>query len=333
MSRPMPSWNEPSQSRPPSEVAAVPAAAASSLRGRRALSPNGGRIGTPVAAVQKLVRTRAGGGASREVLVTVPGAPLGCRVYLESQPLSGPSERVRAFELPSPAAEGKREFRALLAPIAPGSGGFYAPVVVFDGQELTGERFRAESESALESKSAAPASAVTASDRERHAVSASLPFPAMELIAQVESDLPAVTVFGPTPEGLRISFYISDGYWAGPRIHAQYKSEGGDWIVVRRDGIAVPNARATLQTSDGGLLYYELTGTIDLGPDGYARSLANDWPDSAALSLVARVSTASESWKWLNRLTLVGAGVVNLKIGRTHYDLYSIQCDVPIAPR
>jgi hypothetical protein len=149
----------------------------------------------------------------------------------------------------------------------------------------------------------------------------------MELLAHVESNLPTFTVFGPTPEGLRLAFYISDGDWAGPRIQARYKSEGGDWIVVRRDGVAVPNARATLETSDGGLLYYELSGTIDLGPDGYARSLASDWPESAALSVVARISTSCENWKWLNRLTLVGAGIVNLKVGHTSYDLYSIQYD------
>jgi hypothetical protein len=151
----------------------------------------------------------------------------------------------------------------------------------------------------------------------------------MELLAHVEAKLPKATLFGKTPEGVRIAFYIAEGRWDGPRIRAQYRSEGGDWMLVREDGVGIPNARATLETDDGALLYYELTGTVDLGPNGCASVLANTAPEVAPLSVVAKITTASERWGWLNRLTIVGAGVVKLKTGTAIYDIYSIGCAEP----
>lgn len=311
---------------------------------RNSLSPNEprsaadvSRLSVPLAEVRSLLPSGAQDGFSREVRVTLAHAPMGSRVYLESQPVSGPNERISAIELPFQPALGRREYRALLPPSPPGSEGSYVPVAVCRGQELRGERFwpHAAPHSEIERRpSVHPVKPPSVSRGVEQQIGSGrlerLPFPAMELLAHVEADLPNATVFGATPEGLRITFFIAGGRWSGPRIQARYRSEGGDWIVVRRDGVAIPNARATLETSDGALLYYELTGTIDLGPDGYEHALASNWPNFAALSIVARVSTTSERWKWLNRLTLVGAGVVNLKLGHTVYDLYSIQCEAAV---
>lgn len=323
---------EPSQSE---KMASVPLAARRSVNTPRAAAQlDAQRLAVPVAAVRDIVPS-PGSGMMREVFVTLPGAPLGSRVFLESRSASGPSQRIRALELPFEAARGAREFRALVPVAAPGVETSFVPIAVVDGAELRGREFRADlpRSQAFERGAQSIGAPPPETDSAEGKGSPGLPFPKLELLAHVQADLPKFSVFGATPEGLRIAFYITDGNWAGPLIHARYKSEGGDWIIVRRDGVAVPNARATLETSDGALLYYELTGTIDLGPDGYARSLANDFPDFAALAIVARISTSSERWNWLNRLTLVGTGVVNLKIGHTRYDLYSVQLDPAGLPR
>jgi len=312
---------------PASGIASTPSAPRIARDSVPGVAPAPPRL--PVAELGRTVPS-PGLGLMREVFVRVPGAPLGTRVYLESRPSGGPSQRIRAVEMPhEEAARRGREFRALVPVDARPNEASFIPVAVVNGSELRGSELRTDAPSNLGfERFVAPAGGRKIVDDSLAASAvASFPSPKLELLARVQSDLPKTTLFGETPEGLRVSFYITDGNWAGPRIHARYRSEGGDWVLVRRDGVAVPNARATLETSDGGLLYYELTGTIDLGADGYARSLANDWPDLAALSLVARISTASDNWKWLNRLTLVGAGVVNLKLGHTSYDLYSIGLD------
>lgn len=279
----------------------------------------------PSAVVRSWLRIAQSGSASPEVLVSMAQAPLGCRMFLESLPTSGPRETVRAFELPQRLGSSQREYRALLPP---GSSGQYVPVAIVDGNELRGLPFLIDG--ARRTVTTEPRAAVTAFEPHGRGSAAPdtgkpvLAPPKLELIARVESDLPKFTSFGATPEGLRIAFYISGGRWNGPKIRAVYRSEGGDWVLVRKDGVAIPNARATLETPDGALLYYELTGTIDLGPDGYARGLANQWPRVAALSLVARVSTSSERWSWLNRSTLIGVGAVDLNVGHTTYDLYTL---------
>jgi hypothetical protein len=250
----------------------------------------------------------------RDVVVALSGAARAARAYLESQPAAGPVDRIPLIALPPRPGQREREYRASLPVSAPRERE-YVPVAVFGGDEVRGDAFRVGDLTAERPSAAEP-----------RAATAPTTLPVMELIAHAEAELPNMTVFGPTPEGIRIAFYIHSGKWTGPRIHARYKSEGGDWLLIREDGVGIPNARATLETVDGALLYYQLTGTIELGPDGYARTLANNLPEFAPFSAVAQLSTSSEHWAWLNRLTLVGTGVVDLKRGRVVYDLYSITC-------
>src|SRR4051794_37266806 len=82
-----------------------------------------------------------GFGRMREVFVRLPGAPLGTRVYLESRPSSGPSQRVRAVELPNAVGRNGREFRALVPVDARASDASFIPVAVVNGSELRGSEF------------------------------------------------------------------------------------------------------------------------------------------------------------------------------------------------
>src|SRR5215472_5075127 len=78
---------------------------------------------------------------------------------------------------------------------------------------------------------------------------------------------------GPLPEGLRVNFYNAGGEITGPRIRGKLRPVGGDWVTVRKDGIAMLDARVTLETEDGALILATYPGTIDFGEDGYDRFL------------------------------------------------------------
>jgi hypothetical protein len=271
-----------------------------------------------------------GSGSGREVLVRVARSLQGAMVYLESQAPAGPRERVRALALPvtpaspsSPGAPQELIYRAVVPSVSPGMEAIYVPLVVRGAEEMRGAPLRIDAAALpLPVAPVAPVAEVA------EAPQASLaPPPAMELIAHVRASLPRLTSFGATPEGLQLAFYIQDGEWSGPRVRARYRTEGGDWLLVRRDGVGIPNARATLETEDGALLYYQLTGTVELGPNGYERALANDFDRVAPLSIVGKIATSSPRWSWLNRLTLVGAGTVDLKNAVVQYDVYSLTCD------
>jgi uncharacterized protein DUF3237 len=329
MPRPTRSWNKPLPSDRPTMAAVIPCAVRTVVPSLATFTQEAGsgRLSTPVARLGSAFGAEGRSGIVREVLVSLARAPVGSRVFLESQPEAGPVERIQAFALPTSGASGSREFRAVLPKQPSKAQQIYVPVAIANGEQTRGESIRAEYPEMPPVTSARDVPQAGARRAPVTPAETPLPAPTMTLLAHVDAELPNATVFGATPEGLRIAFYIADGHWRGPRIHARYKPEGGDWLLVRKDGIAIPDVRATLETSDGALLYYELSGKIDLGATGYERSLAGELPEVTPFSAVARVSTSSEAWKWMNRLTLVGVGLVNLKIRRARYDLYSLQCE------
>ncbi len=49
---------------------------------------------------------------------------------------------------------------------------------------------------------------------------------------------------GPVPEGMRVNVAITGGEVTGPKVFGKLTASGGDWITVRRDGIAMLDVRA-----------------------------------------------------------------------------------------
>src|SRR6266481_1643631 len=76
-------------------------------------------------------------------------------------------------------------------------------------------------------------------------------------------------VIGPTPDGIRVNFYVTGGEVDGPKLKGKVAPVGADWLLIRRDGIAILDVRATIESHDGSLIYLPFTGVSDLGPGGY----------------------------------------------------------------
>src|SRR3981189_3748580 len=70
-------------------------------------------------------------------------------------------------------------------------------------------------------------------------------------------------VIGPTPEGIRVHFYCTAGDVDGPKLTAKLVAAGGDWILIRRDGVAMSDVRATLETREVALIYVAYGGVCD----------------------------------------------------------------------
>src|SRR5215510_15381936 len=90
-------------------------------------------------------------------------------------------------------------------------------------------------------------------------------------------------LIGPIPEGIRVNFYSTGGDITGPRIRGKVRPVGGDWMTVRRDGIAILDARATFETQNGALILVTYSGMIDLGEDGYEKFVRGELPASAPI--------------------------------------------------
>jgi hypothetical protein len=129
---------------------------------------------------------------------------------------------------------------------------------------------------------------------------------------------------GVLPQGLRRTFYIVSGACVGPRLNATIRPVGADWMLIQRDGLAIPNVRTTWETPDGALLYGEYSGVFDLGEDGYENALRNQFPTRPVVQLAPRFVTSHPRYLWLNRRQCVGIGQVDMDRLFVQYDLHAV---------
>jgi hypothetical protein len=137
--------------------------------------------------------------------------------------------------------------------------------------------------------------------------------------------------FGTVPEGLRITWYVASGEIRGPKINATVRGEGGDWMLVRRDGVGVADVRITYEATDGALLMSCYGGTFDLGEDGYQRALCQEYDPWPPLVLAPRFTTSHPNWLWLNRLQCIAVGRVTMATLKVRFDLYAVRVGGPLA--
>lgn len=133
-------------------------------------------------------------------------------------------------------------------------------------------------------------------------------------------------VIGPTPEGLRVNFYFEGGEISGPRLQGKILPVGGDWLILREDGVALLDLRTTFQAEDGALIYAPFTAVLDLGEDGYQTLLRGEYaPDGTPFRSAPRYETAHPDYLWLNRLQCVGMGQVFPSLGEARCDVYAVR--------
>jgi hypothetical protein len=130
-------------------------------------------------------------------------------------------------------------------------------------------------------------------------------------------------LIGPVPEGIRINFYSVGGEVSGPMIRGKVRPVGGDWMTVRRDGVAILDVRTTFETHDAALILVTYTGVIDLGEDGYDKFLRGEMPAAARIKTSPRFATSHPQYLWLNRLHCVGIG--EYVANHATYDVYTIR--------
>jgi uncharacterized protein DUF3237 len=149
----------------------------------------------------------------------------------------------------------------------------------------------------------------------------------MELLTRVTAPLvrPPVMI-GETDQGLRIAFQLAKGGRVrGPRLNGSILHVGGDWMLIRRDGIGLPGARILIETDDGGLVMGEYGGVVDFGLDGHELLMTGRGPKEAAVQMTPRFVTSVASLDWLNRLQCIALGRVTMSTLLVEYDVYAMR--------
>jgi Protein of unknown function (DUF3237) len=132
-------------------------------------------------------------------------------------------------------------------------------------------------------------------------------------------------VIGPLPEGLRVNFYNAGREVTGPSVLGKVRPVGGDWVTVRRDGVAVLDARITFETQDGAPILVTYPGIVDFGADGYEKFTRGDLPAVVPIRTSPRFWTSHPAYLWMNRLHCIGVGEYRPAQRETRYDVYAVR--------
>jgi len=86
------------------------------------------------------------------------------------------------------------------------------------------------------------------------------PRPMLELVFRASVAVAAPRALGHTPLGERRIIDITGGEVSGPKLAGRILPGGADWQIVRADGVAVLEARYTIEAADGALVYVQNFG-------------------------------------------------------------------------
>jgi uncharacterized protein DUF3237 len=115
---------------------------------------------------------------------------------------------------------------------------------------------------------------------------------------------------GTVPHGIRSIVPVTGGGFEGPRLRGKVLPGGGDWLLVRSDGVLELDLRITLETDDQALIYMTFQGLRHGPPDVIAALGRGEVVDPARyyFRTLPRFETSTETYAYLNRVITVGVG-------------------------
>jgi hypothetical protein len=132
-------------------------------------------------------------------------------------------------------------------------------------------------------------------------------------------------VVGVTPDGFRIDWHLKEGSFVGPDIDLVVLPGTADWARIRKDGVGIVSVQACFETRTGERIYCSYGGVFDLGPDGYARALRDEFDPLPPAVVTPTFATAHPRFAWLNRVQCIGVGRVDMNALRVEFDVYVVR--------
>jgi len=139
---------------------------------------------------------------------------------------------------------------------------------------------------------------------------ATLGTPVLEPFAELSVTVAEPQDIGHTPRGRRRLIPITGGTAVGQGWRARVLPGGADFQLLAHDGLADLDARYTLETDAGDLVYVQ-NQAIRCGPPDVMARLARGEPVDPALvyfRCVPRFETASAALGWINERLFIGTG-------------------------
>jgi hypothetical protein len=137
-----------------------------------------------------------------------------------------------------------------------------------------------------------------------------LSVPKLEFIFDARVAVDSALDLGDVGKGGRRVVPITGGNFAGPQICGEVLPGGADWQILRSDGAAELEARYTLRTDDGALIYVR-NHALRHGPAEVMAALAAGRPaepGSYYFRGAAFFETSAPRYAWLTRHIIVCTG-------------------------
>ena len=136
--------------------------------------------------------------------------------------------------------------------------------------------------------------------------------PRLEFAFEVRAEVANPTVVGELPSGqTRRIIDILGGSFEGPGIKGKLLPGGADWQLIRSgDGFTDIDARYTLETDDGHLIYVTNIGIRHAAPEVMQRLNAGEVVDQSEIYFraVPKFETAAPELEWLMRSIFISTG-------------------------
>jgi hypothetical protein len=116
---------------------------------------------------------------------------------------------------------------------------------------------------------------------------------------------------GAGPYGERTVFTLSDGEIIGERLNGRLVGAGADWVLRGADGFGHVDARYTIRTSDGALIYVQHAGVVERTPE--IRAVVGGADRDTGFGdqywfTCARLETGHDRYAWVNRTIFISQG-------------------------
>ena len=115
---------------------------------------------------------------------------------------------------------------------------------------------------------------------------------------------------GRVAHGTRSVVPVTGGDFEGAQLRGKVLPGGGDWLLLRSDGVLELDLRITLETDDHALIYMTFQGLRHGPPDAIAALGRGEIVDPASyyFRTLPRFETSSEKYAFLNRIITIGFG-------------------------
>jgi hypothetical protein len=128
---------------------------------------------------------------------------------------------------------------------------------------------------------------------------------------EYDVDLSGIDEVGPGPFGRRRIINSSGGKFTGERLRGTIVAPSSDWLLVGQDGFGRFDARVTLKTDDGALIYVQYFGLLEMTPAILDVLAGGNTPTEFGdgyFYTSPRLETGDERYSWVNQTVFLAEG-------------------------